>query len=311
MASAETATGSSPRARRRSASAIATAVLPTPVGPKTAMTCTASQYRHCSMPVRIGTGLSAVLEPRIAAFEAASAAGAELGGRDCDLAVVFVSGGLLAVPEVVLEAIHDVLAPDGLIGCGAGGVIGHGREIETGSAGCVWAASLGDGSAATFHAAVEELEGGTGALSGMPHLGGAAGAIVLADPVTFPTDAVLRFLSDSTPMLPLLGGLASGRSLDDETVLFIDDRVVAEGAVGVRLDGVEVLPTVSQGAAPIGPELTITAGGGPVIGGLAGQPALGKPQGTIEAPPPEGPRPRPGGGVGRLGLGPNQPEKPH
>src|SRR3954454_15253881 len=145
MASAETATGSSPRARSRSASAIATGVLPTPVGPKTAKTCTASQYRHCGMPVRIGTGLSTVLEPRVAAFEAASAAAAELGGYDCDLAVVFASGGLLAVPELVVEAIQDVLAPGGLIGCGAGGVIGREREIESGSAVCVWAANLGDG----------------------------------------------------------------------------------------------------------------------------------------------------------------------
>src|SRR4051794_4095496 len=171
MASAETATGSSPRARRRSASAIATAVLPTPVGPKTAMTCTASQYRHCSMPVRIGTGLSTVLEPRIAAFEAASAAGAELGGRDCDLAVVFVSGGLLAVPEVVLEAIHDVLAPDGLIGCGAGGVIGHGREIETGSAGGGWGASPRGRPPAALPPPGEGPRGGGGAPRRGAHLG--------------------------------------------------------------------------------------------------------------------------------------------
>src|SRR4051794_41819571 len=119
MASAETATGSSPRARSRSARAIATAVLPTPVGPKTAMTCTASQYRHCSMPVRIGTGLSTVLEPRVAAFEAASAAAAELGGHDCDLAVVFASGGLLAGPEGGLEAGPRRVAPRGAVRRGA------------------------------------------------------------------------------------------------------------------------------------------------------------------------------------------------
>ena len=44
----------------------------------------------------------------------------------------------------------------------------------------------------------------------------------------------------------------------------------------MRLDGVEVLPCVSQGAAPIGPELTITAADGHVIGELAGKPALSK-----------------------------------
>ena len=44
----------------------------------------------------------------------------------------------------------------------------------------------------------------------------------------------------------------------------------------MRLDGVEMLPCVSQGAAPIGPELTITAADGHIIGELAGKPALAK-----------------------------------
>ena len=74
---------------------------------------------------------------------------------------------------------------------------------------------------------------------------------------------------------------------DDETVLFFGDEVVSEGAVGVRLDGVEVLPMVSQGATPLGPELTITAGQGHVIGELAGKPALEKLRETIEELPPE------------------------
>src|SRR5688572_9428627 len=168
------------------------------------------------MPVRIGTGLSTVPDARTAALEAASAASSALRGEPCELAVVFVSGAILAAPEDALEAIHEVLAPESLIGCGAGGVIGQSREIETGSAVSVWAASFGDGSATTFRATVEELEEGTGALTGMADLSGADGAILLADPVTFPTDAVLRFLTESSPMLPLLGGLASGRTLDDE-----------------------------------------------------------------------------------------------
>ena len=240
------------------------------------------------MAVRIGTGLSTHPDPRAAALEAASSAGVELGELGCDLAVVFVSGTLLSDPHTVLATIHEILAPGELVGCGAGGVIAHGREIEAGAAVSVWAANLGEeGSAVAFHAAVEEVESGTGALTGMEDLTGAAGAILLADPVTFPTDAVLRFLSDSTPMLPLLGGLASGRSALDETILFIGDEVVDDGAVGVRLDGIEMLPMVSQGATPLGPELTITAGEGHVIGELAGKPALAKLRETIEELPPE------------------------
>ena len=58
--------------------------------------------------------------------------------------------------------------------------------------------------------------------------------------------------------------------------------MVDGGAVGVRLDGVEILPCVSQGAAPIGPELTITAADGHIIGELAGKPALSKLREAIE-----------------------------
>ena len=50
------------------------------------------------MAVRIGTGLSTTPEPRAAAFEAAAAAADELGGLDCDLALVFVSGAFLDGP---------------------------------------------------------------------------------------------------------------------------------------------------------------------------------------------------------------------
>jgi small ligand-binding sensory domain FIST len=246
-----------------------------------------SQYRQFVMAVRIGTGLSTLPDPRAAAYEAASSAAAELRGRECDLVVLFVSGALLKDPQTVLGTVHELLAPGELVGCGAGGVIGHGREIEAGAAVSIWAANLGEGSAVAFHAAVEEVEVGTGALTGMADLAGAAGAILLCDPVTFPTDAVLRFLSDSAPMLPLLGGLASGRNVNDETILFIGDEVVEDGAVGVRLDGVEMLPMVSQGATPLGPELTITAGEGHVIGELAGKPALEKLRETIEELPAE------------------------
>src|SRR4030095_17005064 len=56
---------------------------------------------------------------------------------------------------------------------------------------------------------------------------------------------------------------------------------------GFGLEGVESLRCVSQGAAPIGPELTITAAEGHVIVELAGKPALEKLRETIEELPAE------------------------
>jgi small ligand-binding sensory domain FIST len=239
------------------------------------------------MPVRIGTGLSTSPDPRAGGVEAALAARRGLQGAACDLVVTFLAGAHLAAPEATLEGIREALSPGELIGCGAGGVIGACREVEDGTAISVWAAHLDQGSASVFHSVVEDLGESTGALAGMPELAGAAGAILLADPASFPTDAVLRFLSDTAPGVPLVGALSSGRTPEGGAALLCGDEVFDEGAVGIRLDGVELLPCVSQGATPIGPELTITAAEGNLIAELAGKPALEKLRETIEELPPQ------------------------
>ena len=263
------------------------------------------------MPVRIGTGLSTSPDARAGALEAALSARDGLGGESCDLALVFAAGTHLAAPEAVLEAVVEALAPAELAGCAAGGVIADRREVEQGTAVTVWAAHLGAGTASTFYATVEEIDEGTGALAGMADLEGAAGAILLADPATFPTDAVLRFLANAAPAVPLLGGLASARTAGGGTALFRGEEVFEDGAVGVRLDGVEVLPCVSQGAAPIGPELTITAGDGNVIDELAGRPALEKLRETIESLPAEDLRLVQGGLLMGIVVDTNKPEYVH
>jgi len=260
------------------------------------------------MGVRIGSGLSTEPDARFGAAEAAASARDALGGRPCDLAVVFASGAHLAAPEATLEGVHEALAPAELVGCGAAGVIGEMREVEEGTAISVWAASLDGGEALPFHAEVEPMGDGGGVLSGLPELSGAAGALLLADPFTFPTDAVLRELSAGAPMLPLLGGLASARSPDQETPLLIGDEVKTSGAVGVRFDGVEILPCVSQGAAPVGPELTITACDGAIISELAGKPALEKLRETIETLTVEDLRLVQGGLLMGVVIDPNKPD---
>jgi len=226
--------------------------------------------------VRIGCGLSCLAEPRLAAVEASDAARRGLDGRPADLVLAFASGMHLVDPQSTLDGIHAALEPEVLVGCGAGGVLGCGHEVEDGTAVAVWAASLEDGSAEAFHAGVEELDDGL-AVSGVPDLEDAAAAILLPDPISFPTDQVLHALAERAPGVPIVGGVASARTTDGEAALFLGEEVIEDGgAVGVRLDGVELLPCVSQGAAPFGPELTITAAEGHIIHELAGKPALAK-----------------------------------
>jgi small ligand-binding sensory domain FIST len=216
------------------------------------------------MSVRIACGLSTQSDPRAGAIEAAAKVAGELAGYSIDLAVVFACGAHLAAPEATLEGVHDALQPDVLIGCGAGGVVGDGREIETGTAISVWAAAFENGIVSTFHAEVTEVEDGV-AIAGVPDLQGAGGAILLPDPYSFPTDQVLAEIAQRSPGVPVLGGISSVRTLRGQAALFLGERVVPGGAVGVRFDGIELLPCVSQGATPMGR----------LIKQLAGRPALG------------------------------------
>jgi small ligand-binding sensory domain FIST len=220
--------------------------------------------------IRIGAGISADPDPLEGSAEAARAAEAALGGGHADLALVFASGAHLAAPEATLEAVHGVLAPGELIGCGAGGVLGAGRELESGTAVAVWAAASGGaGELRSFHATASDE-----AVDGLPDLDGANGAILLADPYSFPTDATLAALAEHAPTVPLLGGIASARTEEGAGALFYGDEIREQGAVGVSLRGIEMLPCVSQGAAPLGREVTITAAEGHIIHELAGRPAL-------------------------------------
>jgi small ligand-binding sensory domain FIST len=223
--------------------------------------------------MRVGAGISGGLRSPESAAEAARSAAQGLGGAAADLAVVFATGAHLDEPEAMLAAVHDELAPAALVGCGAGGVLGAGRELESGTAVAVWAATFGGGRARPFHATVSG-EGSTGVLEGLPELGSDAAVILLSDPYTFPTEAVLDGIARDTPGVPVLGGLASARSPLGGAALFSGERVRREGAVGVCLNGVEMLPCVSQGATPLGREMTITAGEDNVIHELAGRPAL-------------------------------------
>ena len=228
------------------------------------------------MGVHIGSGLAVGGDARPAALEAALEARRGLGGRNADLVVVFATGAHVHAAEASLEGVHEALAPSALIGCGAGGVLGGRREIEGGTAIAVWAASLGEASVETFHAEAIEVTDGI-AITGFPDLAGADGALLIPDPFSFPTSPVLHDLASRAPGVPVIGGIASASVAGgDGALLLHGEAVVSGGAVGVRLDGVEVLPCVSQGAAPVGPELTVTAAEGQVIAELAGRPALEK-----------------------------------
>ena len=225
------------------------------------------------MAVKIAVGISESFDPVEAFSEAGADAAAGLDGP-CDLCLVFAGAPHLGRGKWILSVVHEVLAPRHLIGCGAGGVVGPGREIEEGPAAVVWAASMPGGEISTHHFEVEQADAGGFAVLGVPEpeeLGDAT--IVLVDPYSFATEALLERLGELRPGMPVLGGLASAAAAGSAS-LFRDGDVLSGGAVACSVSGVPILPCVSQGAAPVGPEMTITAAGGNVIQELASKPAI-------------------------------------
>jgi len=225
------------------------------------------------MSVRVTVGVSESFDT-VEAFGDAAADAARRLQAPCDLAVVFASAPHLGRAKWILSEVHDRLEPAHLIGCGAGGVVGGGREIEEGAGAVVWALSAPRAEIATHHFTVEQVEDGF-EVEGLPAGGRGLGEglVLLADPYSFSTEALLGRLNDDHPGLPVLGGLASA-AVPGSGSLFRDGDVIGEGAVGCSLAGIGMLPCVSQGAAPVGPEMTITAAHDNVISELASRPAL-------------------------------------
>jgi small ligand-binding sensory domain FIST len=224
------------------------------------------------MALTIAVGVSDELDPVGAFAEAADEASRGLGAR-CDLALVFVGATHLGHAKLILSEVHDRLGPGSLIGCGAGGVLGAGREIEGGSGAVVWALSAPGATIATHHF---EAEPGTAGveLTGLGEPQGLGEAlIVLADPYTFSAEPLLARLTDERPGMPVLGGLASAAPAGS-AALFRDGELLHGGAVACSLSGISVVPCVSQGATPVGPEMTITAARGNLIDELASRSAI-------------------------------------
>jgi small ligand-binding sensory domain FIST len=210
---------------------------------------------------------------RAAAVEAA----AGLQGRRADLALVFVSAEHAGRADRVAAAVAEVLEPAALAGCSTEGAIGDGRELERRSGVSVLAASLPG--AQVRADPLSTTAGPEGAVLNVPSTfeppdPGAGVALVLADPFSFPVEGFLRLLGGEWGGALAVGGLASGGRAPGEHALICGRQVHRGGAVVVTVaGGAELHAIVSQGCAPIGPEMVVTSAQGHVIDELAGKPA--------------------------------------
>jgi small ligand-binding sensory domain FIST len=107
--------------------------------------------------------------------------------------------------------------------------------------------------------------------------------LLLADPFSIDSDALISGLDFAFPTSAKVGGLASGGASPNENFLFINDKVFHKGVVGVSFSGdISVEVIVAQGCRPIGETLTVTACENNILMGVNGQTPLEYLQGLYE-----------------------------
>ncbi|MCY3957501.1 MAG: FIST C-terminal domain-containing protein [Chloroflexi bacterium] len=184
-----------------------------------------------------------------------------------DLVVVFVRPQTDPRGDEVLSGLYEQLTPGCFIGCTAGGVVGAGREIEDDTATAVLAARLPgvrvdplpdlDDDAVSLE--TDDLQA----------------CIVLVDPFSTATEALLHRLDQLAPGIPVIGGVASWASAPGRNRLAQDGAVANTGLVGVTLRGnVRVSTIVSQGCRPVGDWFTVTSSRSNLVQELDGKPPL-------------------------------------
>lgn len=212
------------------------------------------------MPFKAASALSTLPDTYRAARDSAKRAVDGLLGAVPDLAFVFYSPHHQDALEKAIEGIYEEIDRALLLGCTTQAVIGESQEIEDGPAFSLWVASFGGAAIEGFAVDLEDTADGQ-ALVGFPLIGkDAGGVILLADPMTFPTQALLSGLNADYAALPIIGGMASGGFGDPGHTLVFNREVRRSGAVGVVIGPpIAMDPVVSQGCKPIGEPYVVTA----------------------------------------------------
>jgi small ligand-binding sensory domain FIST len=108
-----------------------------------------------------------------------------------------------------------------------------------------------------------------------PGVRGAEIVLFAGDPWSLDVDRVLSLHDRYAPGVRVVGGLASAGNRPHGNALFLNDWVSSEGGFGIALHGaLRADVVVSQGCAPVGPVLEVTAVEDNLILTLDGQPAV-------------------------------------
>jgi len=223
--------------------------------------------------------------------EAASAIRASLKGASPDLAVIFCSAGFLDHYAEFPALVHEEFGASIVVGTTGMGVIGVGREVEERPAISISAGTLPGVHIAPFEVSADKLE----ELDVSPKRWAdflkvpadeTLHFLIFGHPFTMPIDDLVGALDQAFPAGRKVGGLASGGHSPDTMALFLGDKMVEEGAVGVALWGdLDFDVIVAQGCRPVGPIMKVTKAAGSEIFEVDGEHAYSRMMAVLNSLP--------------------------
>jgi small ligand-binding sensory domain FIST len=210
--------------------------------------------------VKWASALSHRVDARQALAEVCEGVLESLGGAP-DLALLFVSDHYADALDALPGWTQSLLSPRHLLGCSSSGVIGAGKEVERSEAISLIAARLPGVGLSPFHlsAVPRALEGDFfRELTGLS-AAEVRGFVVLGDPASMDTEEILKRFDAAYPNTPKIGGLVSGVEAAGQAALFLNDRRLDQGLVGLAISGpIELQTLVAQGCRPVGDPMIIT-----------------------------------------------------
>jgi small ligand-binding sensory domain FIST len=198
----------------------------------------------------------------IALGEAAGQVLEALDGARPTVVVATVTPPHLGTLEDVGGALRALLAPDVVVGAVTSAVIGAGRQVDEGPGLSLFALTGVPASPLSLALAPD------GGLVPEGGLSGATAAVVLADPFSCSSSALVAALGD----VPGGGGLVGGPRGPGGSRLLLGTDVRTEGAVGALL-GAPAQVLASQGGTPIGDPWVVTRSDARFVLELGGMPA--------------------------------------
>lgn len=197
----------------------------------------------------------------------------DLGTDGAELCVLFAGGPGHPDVSKLLPTIHEVLSPSVVVGCSGSGVIGGGREFEYGTGLSLLASNCDTSDMRVFafedkHANSKDStpEQLVEAMGVDPNEFEGRSMLILVDPLTVATENALSALDSAFPHTQKFGGLVGGGLEYGDNAMFIGDRILRQGAVGLMLGksfSSDLL--VSSNEVPVGDPLPISVANRNVI----------------------------------------------